>query len=345
MSGFSYGCWGNEVSGTTGFEPGSPADATSLVELSICGRNLRDMDVYSKSDPMCVVYVQPFGTTNSWIQIMRTECIQNTLNPQFTRKAKISNGQQKHLKFEMYDIDNISNNLNEHDFMGRATCTLGQIVTAGGSGITLKLNKPNYNGNCGEIIISAEELAVCKDKLELEFMANKLDKKDWFGTSDPFLQISRSNERPGQFTLVHRTEYLYKTLNPTWKRFVIPIRSLCNGNLDRNMKFECLDYNQNGNHSYIGEFSTTVRQLLVGPGPPNIYSCINVKKKDSKKGYRNSGKIHLLHSKLQTTYSFLDYVRGGTELACTISIDFTGSNGEPDNPNSRHYLNPNGKLI
>ena len=32
-------------------------------------------------------------------------------------------------------------------------------------------------------------------------------------------------------------------------------------------------------HSYIGEFYTTVRKMMEGPGPSNVYSCINPKKK------------------------------------------------------------------
>jgi hypothetical protein len=48
-------------------------------------RNLRDMDVFSKSDPMCVVYVKPFGSDN-FVEFKRTECIQNCLNPDFTVK-------------------------------------------------------------------------------------------------------------------------------------------------------------------------------------------------------------------------------------------------------------------
>lgn len=56
--------------------------------------------------------------------------------------------------------------------------------------------------------------------------------------------------------------------------------------------------------------------------------------------YRNSGMIHLVHIETVKAYSFLDYIRGGTELACTISIDFTGSNGNPNDPKSLHYHNP-----
>ena len=40
----------------------------------------------------------------------------------------------------------------------------------------------------------------------------------------------------------------------------------------------------------------------------------------SKSSYKHSGEIHLVHVDMRKGYSFLDYIRGGTELACTISI-------------------------
>ena len=62
----------------------------------------------------------------------------------------------------------------------------------------------------------------------------------------------------------------------------LQVRTLCNGDLDRNLKVECFDHNMNGNHSLIGEFFVTVRQLLEGPGPSNEHPCINPKKKVSQ---------------------------------------------------------------
>ena len=37
-------------------------------------------------------------------------------------------------------------------------------------------------------------------------------------------------------------------------------------------------------------------------------------------------------------YSFIDYLRGGMQINLTVAIDFTGSNGAPNMPNSLHYL-------
>ena len=36
--------------------------------------------------------------------------------------------------------------------------------------------------------------------------------------------------------------------------------------------------------------------------------------------------------------TFLDYIRGGLKLHFVVAIDFTASNGLPNDPNSLHYL-------
>ena len=48
--------------------------------------------------------------------------------------------------------------------------------------------------NNSQIILEAEELSSCKENVTLQFCAHKLDKKDFFGKSDPFLVIYRTNE-------------------------------------------------------------------------------------------------------------------------------------------------------
>lgn len=331
------------------FHPGSAGVAASLIELSIAGKDLRDMDVFSKSDPFCVVFVKHQYQTKTenkydWKEAFRTECIQNDLNPRFTKKMKIAYHFEEHqqLKFEIYDQDSMSSHLNDHDFIGSAMCSLGQIVSSTGdsgsiSGLKIKLSNPQYEGNCGEIILTAEESSTCKDELELQFIGRRLEKKHWFWSPCAFLQLSRVNEGSTDYTVVHRTEYVSSSYKPRWKRFAISLSTLCNGDLDRTIKFECFDNRSNGNHSLIGEFSTTSRQLLKGPGPDNNYFCIN-KAKTSNTSYQNSGEIFLGYCKSQTNYSFLDYIKGGTEIACTFGIDFTGSNGDPSSPSSLHHI-------
>ena len=120
------------------------------------------------------------------------------------------------------------------------------------------------------------------------------------------------------------------------------IRDRCNGDLDRNLKFECIHYKTDGNHLCIGDFFTSARQLIEGPGPANTYSCINPQTIINRGSLKHSGEIHLTHSEIHQVYSFIDYIRDGTELACTFAIDFTTSNGDPTSPDSLHHITPNG---
>jgi len=70
---------------------------------------------------------------------------------------------------------------------------------------------------------------------------------------------------------------------------------------------------------------------------------INEKKK-KKKGskYKNSGLLHVNNCELELRPTFLDYISNGTELAFTVAIDFTASNGSPQDPHSLHYNDPTG---
>ena len=43
-------------------------------------------------------------------------------------------------------------------------------------------------------------------------------------------------------------------------------------------------------------------------------------------------------SKLKKDYTFVDYLKAGLEVGLSVAIDFTGSNGSPDNPSSLHYI-------
>jgi len=44
-----------------------------------------------------------------------------------------------------------------------------------------------------------------------------------------------------------------------------------------------------------------------------------------------------------TVPSFLDYIQGGTQVNFTVAVDFTGSNGHPQDPRSLHYMDPSGQ--
>uniref|UniRef100_A0A8C5I5K3 Copine-5-like n=1 Tax=Gouania willdenowi TaxID=441366 RepID=A0A8C5I5K3_GOUWI len=194
----------------------------------------------------------------------RTEVIDNTLNPDFVRKYILDYffEEKQNLRFDF--------------------CCFLSFHHRGIPG-----------KKCGIVILSAEELSNCRDSATMQFCANKLDKKDFFGKSDPFMVFYRSNE-DGTFTICHKTEVVKNTLNPVWQPFTIPVRALCNGDYDRTIKVEVYDWDRDGSHDFIGDFTTSYRELARGQSQFNVYEVMNTKKKMKKKKYVNSGTVTLL---------------------------------------------------
>ncbi|GAA6222836.1 copine-5-like isoform X3 [Lates japonicus] len=326
------------------FDPISGSIPATKVEITVSCRNLLDRDTFSKSDPLVVLYTQGVES-KQWREFGRTEVIDNTLNPDFVRKYILDYffEEKQNLRFDVYDIDSKSPDLAKHppdfnDFLGQVHCTLGEIVGSPAS----RLEKPlgGIPGKkCGTIILSAEELGNCRDYATMQFCANKLDKKDFFGKSDPFMVFYRSNE-DGTFTICHKTEVVKNTLNPVWQPFSIPVRALCNGDYDRTIKVEVYDWDRDGSHDFIGEFTTSYKELCRGQSQLNVYEVVNAKKKIKKKRYINSGTVSLLSFNVESEHTFLDYIKGGTQIHFTVAIDFTASNGNPSQSTSLHYMNP-----
>ncbi|XP_044778049.1 copine-2 isoform X3 [Neomonachus schauinslandi] len=276
------------------------------VELSVSGQNLLDRDVTSKSDPFCVLFTENDGR---WIEYDRTETAVNNLNPAFSKKFVLDYHfeEVQKLKFALFDQDKSSTQLEEHDFLGQFSCSLGTIVSSKKITRPLLLMNDKPAGK-GLITIAAQELSD-NQVITLSLAGRKLDKKDLFGKSDPFLEFYKPGD-DGKWMLVHRTEVIKYTLDPVWKPFTVPLVSLCDGDMEKAIQVE--------------------------------FECINPKKQRKKKNYKNSGIIILRSCKINRDYSFLDYILGGCQLMFTVGIDFTASNGNPLDPSSLHYINPMG---
>uniref|UniRef100_A0A3Q0QXK9 Copine family member 9 n=1 Tax=Amphilophus citrinellus TaxID=61819 RepID=A0A3Q0QXK9_AMPCI len=265
----------------------------------------------------------------------RTEVIDNTLNPDFVRKFVLDFffEEKQNLRFDAYNVDTRSSNLSKHDFLGQMFCTLGEII--GSPGGRLERTLSGIPGKkCGTIIFTAEELSNCRDIATMQFCANKLDKKDFFGKSDPFLVFYRSNE-DGTFTICHKTEVIKNNLNPVWQSFTIPVRALCNGDYDRTVKVDVYDWDRDGSHDFIGEFTTSYRELSRGQSQFNVYEVLNPKKKGKKKKYVNSGTNTIIVMLLHAVFN--PFIFSICMLAGAVVSLFLGN---PSQPTSLHYMSP-----
>uniref|UniRef100_A0A8C2CFT5 Copine VIII n=1 Tax=Cyprinus carpio TaxID=7962 RepID=A0A8C2CFT5_CYPCA len=170
-------------------------------------------------------------------------------------------------------------------------------------------------------------LSSCFESVLMQFCGNKLDKKDFFGKSDPFLVFYRSN-KDGTFTICHKTEVVKNTLDPVWQAFKIPVRALCNGDYDRAIKIEVYDWDRDGGHDYIGEFSTSYRELSKGHSQFTVWEV----------SHSHFPHVYFTHFCLKYHKCFLKI--SYTQINFTVAIDFTASNGNPSQPTSLHYMSP-----
>jgi len=307
---------------------------TSTMELSVRCTDLCDKDMLSKSDPICAMFILRQGR---WCELGRTERIADDLNPSWEKKFIVdySFEERQVVKFEVYDIDSDSARFTDHDFLGRCETTMGAIVSTGNFVSVLK-DSPKSGS---KIYIIAEEVKSSKEVIKLQLRAEKLDKKDFFGKSDPFFVISKKAPGSGQqWSVVKRSEVIMKTLNPTWAPFDISCKVLCNADYERQLKIDVYDWDNDGSHDYIGTFFTTLNKVKTSAIEQTAIPCVNEEKKRKKSSYKNSGLVFVKMCQIETQPTFVEYLQGGVTMNFSVAVDFTASNGDPRQPQSLHYF-------
>ncbi|KAG6611232.1 copine-like protein [Phytophthora cinnamomi] len=322
---------------------------SSVVELRFRCKGLKKSDLLSQSDPFIVLYMQE-AQKRGWREIGRTETIQNTPDPTFAKSFQVDFffEEVQRLRVEVFDRDSSSERLSDHDFLGCVEITMGQLMSSQGQSAILKLlqndkNRRHVHNLSGHVVIDAEEVSTCADMINVRFTATKLDNKDgWFGASDPFLNIYRLRDENADplattsWILVWRSEVIMNNCDPKWRRATLSVQTLCNGNLSRLLKIECMDWEKNGKHQFIG--SCTVKAAEFVTGEIRSMDLIN-RERQAKKGkkYKNSGVLVLEQIELFKRHTFAEYLRGGCEVSLIVGIDYTASNGSPSDPSSLHY--------
>ena len=309
---------------------------TTRVELSISCRGLRDMDILSKSDPQCFIYVKD-SYQDRYFEVGRTEEIKDTLNPDFVTKIQLNYNFEmvQMVRFDVWDIDP-----DGRDFLGRMETTLADMVAFKGRQFVKPLRGTKKNQDYGQIMIVVEE--VIYNKLIITFTPSCQGiRKGFLSKRNTFLQVWKTNE-DGTNSVVYKTEVYYSSTSPSFREIALRISSLCSGDFDRNIQLDVMQYSYSGNHRLLGSGYTTVNNMIKGGTECNTLTLS--KKKDSTSNQnKNRGIIQLKNIVLKEETSFLDYIKGGTELHFAVAIDFTASNGVVTDKSSLHYIDASGK--
>ncbi|XP_058752937.1 protein BONZAI 3-like isoform X2 [Vicia villosa] len=328
-----------------GFQP-----LFTRIELSFSASDLLDMDITSKSDPMLVVYAKKGD--GKLEELGRTEVITNCLNPEWIEKINIAFHFEivQPLLFHVYDIDTTYHGvstktlkLKDQDFIGEASCNLSEIVTKQNRSLTLKLQGKRESivqRNLGTVTIHAEETVASRNVVQISFRCTRLDNKDVFSKSDPFLRVSRLVETGGSIPIC-KTEVIDNNLNPKWKPISLNFQQF--GSKETPLLIECFDFNRNGNHSFIGKMQKSIADLeKLFNERKGANFLVPSKRRGQDKILK--GQLFVDHYIEREQFSFIDYISSGFELNFMVAIDFTASNGNPQQPDSLHYINASGRL-
>ncbi|XP_065601367.1 copine-7 isoform X2 [Cyrtonyx montezumae] len=251
-------------------EPSSQASLAVLskVELRVSCRHLLDRDTLNKSDPCVLLLVQSQG---QWVEVDRSEVIKSNLNPVFAKIFTVDYyfEEVQKLRFEVYDSHGQAGvGTHDDDFLGGMECTVGQIVAQKRVTKPLFLKYGKFAGKSTITVIS-EEISGNNGYVELAFRAKKLDDKDLFSKSDPFLEIYRIDDDSSE-QLVYRTEVVKNNLSPIWEPFKVSLNSLCSCEEKRKLRCVVWDYDSRGKHDFIGEFFTTFEEMQKAMGENKV---------------------------------------------------------------------------
>eukprot|EP01113_Clastostelium_recurvatum_P034795 TRINITY_DN4766_c0_g1_i2.p1 TRINITY_DN4766_c0_g1~~TRINITY_DN4766_c0_g1_i2.p1 ORF type:complete len:583 (-),score=120.76 TRINITY_DN4766_c0_g1_i2:60-1691(-) len=275
--------------------------------------------------------------SNKYNEIGKTEIISSSDCPQFVTPLRIQYDftRSQQLKISVVNACKPGGVLSEQDLIGDVLCTVPEIARF--MAITRQIKHIAYK-EPGVLRVIAEEIQQQDDsgRMTVTFTGSNLDKKDFFGKSDPYFLLSRL-QHDSTFSPIYKSEVIKRTLDPHWRPFSMDLQTICNGDYTRPIKFECLDWNISGKPSFIGEATFNFHELQSNITFPLLNSSLSLK----KSSYTNSGTItSLTEMSRDLRYTFLDYLRGGCSISLLVGIDFTNAwdaavhDDDKDNNNS-----------
>jgi hypothetical protein len=196
--------------------------------------------------------------------------------------------------------------------------------------------------------------------LQLKATKNLKNTEGRFGfrKPDPFFELSKRVE--GHWDNVYRSKTIQDTLLPEWESVVMEMSTLCGGDPNAPIQIKIFDFETSGKHVIMGQCETTVQALVnisekggslllkdTGGDPAGELGVVKavvagIAEEPTSTQTVTNQMANVSISKDNTKPNFLDYIAGGCELPVVVAIDFTGSNGDPRQPGTLHYMDPNG---
>ena len=297
-------------------------DLVSVVELTVRCNGLPNFDRLTLTDPICVMYIE--DSEGDFREKGRTEVQKNTLDPAFINSFRVTYSfeKQTRFKFDIYDVDYFKdiNSLARQTFIGNAFFNIHEIVCAPFHTLTRELkNSKSPESNLGSVTVTSEETSRLTHKVNMVW---KVDNSRISG--HVFLKLNRCAEN---IVPVYQTEA--RATSPCiWEPIKVTSNRLCRGDETRLIRAELYKLDRKKSHKFLGSSEFTLQDLRAN----SSYSTV------LRKNQKKVTKLKLNYFRYIEKVSFLEYVLGGCEISLMIAIDFTKSNGVPQNKNSLHCI-------
>jgi hypothetical protein len=319
------------------------------VELYLSCHSLTNLDFGSKSDPYCVLYRKQ---GNNWHQVGKTEIVWNNLDPSFAKSFEIEFTFERKQIFKVECRDADDEQGLKYDSLGSAEFELGTVI--GSVNSTLVLNLIEKNKKMGQVSIRVENLPFSDEMVCFKFEGEEIGatsycfKEKPYFTISKYVKLSSKSDSTESTTLIQQREWqkvfdseLGKGDFHKFNEASIRFSKLCSGDDSTSLKvgsahqFTLYTSLFCDNHKYKGEFTTTLKELQGGLGKSFKFT--------NHTSNKEHGSLKLVSFSKQKNYSMIDFLRGGTQIALMLGIDFTASNGTPTNSSSLHYFDKNSK--
>ena len=160
-----------------------------------------------------------------------------------------------------------------------------------------------------------------KTVCSFDFQVDLMKKATLFFTLNKFVS-------KGQFQPVYKSECKDRRLGEyKFQKVQIDTDTLCRNDDDESIFIQIFEYHPSGTHKKCSQGYTTLADLKASNG-----SKLSIKTEGG------SASIIITNFQSYPRISFLDYIFGGCEINVSLSIDFTASNGHPNDNFSLHYL-------
>nr|CDJ90410.1 Copine domain containing protein [Haemonchus contortus] len=265
-----------------------------------------------------------YESDNSYIEIAQTETVIGQTNITFQHRCSLNYRFDKlgRLKVSVYCVK---------DETGAFLHRIGEIHTDVATVLVNRgtLSLPLSPMAAIDVYITVPDFYA--HHVKLKFRGNHLQVRENFPLAAYMILVLRIEKRT---ILLYKSEAV-KDKNPKWKEFSVPvyvIQFYTQGALQIHV------YNQNTNapDTLIGFCSTSMAQLERGVGALNSYMLMNFE------GMRIHEKmnVELESMEIGRGETFFNAIKESTHLHLTTAIDMTASNGNPNQPDSLHFIHP-----